>query len=171
MQSFKYNFFARIIYRYANIPANLILLIYLLISILGTISNWKFIFPLLITIILIYTLNRFYLKIYKKFPFKIEADNEKLVCSEFTFKNRIIEINHSEIIEISGGIFSGRAYMPLYIKTKTDLIGISPHISEYNKLLTILLTNIPKELYENLLEKIKSIAINNPVKEKSKKKK
>lgn len=170
MQLFKYSFLVRFIYRYANIPASLILLFYLFASGFGLTTDWKFIFPLIITIILIYVLNKFYIKIYKNFPFRIEIDNSKMICSDFVINNRKIEILHSDITEIKGGIFSGRVYMPLFIKTEKANIGISPHIKNYNKLLTIILTNIQKELYTSLLEEIKKLAIDNtPKSNKSKK--
>ncbi|MCB9247108.1 MAG: hypothetical protein H6613_00440 [Ignavibacteriales bacterium] len=98
---------------------------------------------------------------YRSFPFRIDINNEEMLCSDFVFNNREIKIKHSEIENISGGIFSGRAYMPLYIKTKDTVIGISPHIKDYNKLLTLILTNVPKELYESLLKSIQKIAMDN----------
>jgi len=168
MKTFKYGFFAKIIYRYANIPSNIILIIYLLASLLGIVNEWKFIFPMIITIILIYVLNRFYLRMYKTFPFNVQINNEKMICSDFVINNRNVVIKHSNIKEINGGIFSGRAYMPLYIKTENLKIGISPHIKDYSKLLTIILTNIPKELYDSLLDSINKIAHDNTPKSKSK---
>ncbi len=78
---------------------------------------------------------------YKTFPFKIQIDNEKMICSDFVINSKSIIIKHSETKEINGGIFSGRAYMPLYVSTDQIKIGISPHIKDYNKLLTIILTN------------------------------
>ena len=44
------------------------------------------------------------------------------------------------------------------MKTDNIKLGISPHIKDYNKLLTIILTNISKELYTSLLDKINKIA-------------
>ena len=167
MKTFKYGFLAKMIYRYSIIPANLILLFYLFASAIGMSTDWKFIFPLLINIILLYVLNRFYYKIYKSFPFKVEADNEKMICSDFVLNKRTVEIIHSNIRTIKGGIFSGRNYSPLYISTEKESIGLSPHIKDFNKLLTIILTNIDKNLYEELLESIKKLAF---VSKKSKRK-
>ncbi len=169
MKTFKYNFLAKLIYRYANIPANLILLFYLFASVYGLSGDWKFIFPLFINVILLYILNRFYLRIYRTFPFRIDIDNEKMICTDFVINNRIVEILHSDIIKIKGGIFSGRTYSPLYISSKIDSVGISPHIKDYNKFLTIVLTNINKELYEQMLESIKKLAFDNSSKSKKKK--
>lgn len=168
MKTFKYSFFPRLIYRYANIPANFILLFYLIASSLGMFTNWKFIFPLIITLTMLYVLNRFYFRMYKSFPFKIEINNEKMLCSDFVLNNKRVEIYHSDIKEITGGIFSGRAYMPLYIKTDDIKLGFSPHIKDYNKLLTIILTNITKDLYTELLGKINKIAADNTPQRKKK---
>jgi hypothetical protein len=132
-------------------------------------TDWKFIFPLIITLILLCVLNKFYIKIYKTFPFRIDIDNSKMICCDFVVNNRKVEIFHSDITEIKGGIFSGRVYMPLYITTVNTTIGISPHIKDYNKLLTIILTNIPKELYTSLLDEIKKLAIDNTPKSSKKK--
>jgi len=170
MKTFKYTFISKVVYRYAVVPANLILLFYLLASIIGISEDWKFIFPILINMILLYVLNRFYIRIYKSFPFNIRTNNEKMICSDFVINNRNVEIIHSEIKNIKGGIFTGRAYSPLYVSTDKARIGISPHMKDYNKLLTIILTNIPKELYESLLETIKKIAFDNTPKNKSSKK-
>lgn len=160
MITFKYTFFSRIIYRYAIIPINLILLFYILVSVISISDDWKLIFPLLIKIILLYIFNRFYLKMYKTFPFKIEINNEEMICSDFVINDRKVTINHSDITNISGGIFSGRNYKPLNIFTNEIKIGISPHIKNYNELLKIILTNVKKELYLKLLNDIKSNSIN-----------
>ncbi len=105
---------------------------------------------------------------YKNFPFKIEIDNEKMLCSDFMINDRIVKINLNDIEEIKGGIFSGRAYMPLYIIWEENKIGISPHMKYYNKFLTIVLTNIKKELYDELLDEVKTLA--GPLKKEKEKK-
>jgi hypothetical protein len=169
MKTFLYSFLPRFIYKYGIVPANLILLFYLLGSALGLRNDWLFIFPLLISVVMLYALNKFYLKIFKSFPFRIDVDNEKIVCSGFVKNNRKIEIQHSEITKITGSIFSGRTYLPLYIFTENSNIGISPHIKGYNELLKIILTNVKKELYEALLDDITKVAINNTLQNKKKK--
>jgi hypothetical protein len=167
MITFKYSFISKLFYKYSIILVNLLLLLYLFFSIFAITQDWKFIFPLLINLILVYILNRYYLKIYKSFPFKIIADNEKIICSDFILKDRTLEIHHSEITKITGGIFSGSKFMPLYISTSKTKIGISRHIINYNELLKIVLSNIPKELYLNLLDNIQKNAISNKSKMKN----
>ncbi len=161
MKTFKYSFLPKQIYRYANIPANLIMLFYLLASILGMQHDWKFVFPLLINLILLYVLNKFYFRMYKTFPFKVQINNEEMICSDFVLNNREVKIKLLDIKEITGGIFTGRAFMPLYIKTDNEKLGFSPHMKDFNNLLKIILTNVTKELYESLLERITKIAKEN----------
>lgn len=166
MVTFKYTFFSRIFYRYSVIPVNLLLLFYIFISLISISSDWKLVFPLLIKIILLYIFNRFYFKMYKTFPFKIEINNEEMICSDFVLNNRKVTIKHSDIMDITGGIFSGRTYKPLQVITNETKIGISPHLKNYNELLKIILTNVTKKLYLKLLDDIKSSAINSPKQKK-----
>ncbi len=169
MKTFKYSFIAKIIYRYGNFVISIILLLYLILSAVGITKDWRFVFPLLINFILLYIVNKYYLKIYKLFPFKIEADNRELRCSDFMIKDRIENIKIIDIEKIEGGIFSGRNYAPLYIEWNGGKIGLSPHMKDFNKLLTIILTNIKKELYEELLESIKKYVKIKPAENQKKK--
>lgn len=166
MITFKYTFFSKIFYRYSVIPVNLLLLFYIFVSVISIPSDWKLIFPLLIKIILLYIFNRFYFKMYKTFPFKIETNNEEMICSDFVINDRKVTIKHSDITDINGGIFSGRTYKPLYIITDETKVGISPHLKNYNELLKIILTNVSKQLYLKLLDDIQSHTINNTKRKK-----
>ncbi len=172
MKTFRYTFLPRLLYRYSVIPVNFLLLFYLFVSILVIAKDWRFIFPLLINVILLYILNRFYLKMYKSFPFQIKVNNEEMICSDFVFKKKSIKIKHIDIVSIKGGIFSGGMFAPLYVSTKDITIGISQHIKDYNELLKIILSNIPSKLYVELLNTMQKNAISNlPVSKKKKNKK
>jgi hypothetical protein len=85
-------------------------------------------------------------------------------------KDRTERIKIIDIDKIEGGIFSGRNYAPLYIEWNGNRIGISPHMKDFNKLLTIILSNIKKELYEELLESIKKFVKIKPAESNKKKK-
>lgn len=161
MKTFTYSIFARLFYRYANIPITLLLLLSLLSAMGGVYTSWFYIFPLLIDIIIIYAINRYYIKSYIFFPYKIEADNERLVCSDFFFSRKIIELDHDSITRITGGIFSGNIARPIYLHDDDNeiTIGFNNHLKNYDKLLTIILSNIKQDLYDDLLEKIKNFGI------------
>lgn len=94
---------------------------------------------------------------YRTYPFKITADNRKITCSDFAFSNKEITIDLVNIEKITGGIFSGNNLKPieLYDGKQKIQIGFNQHIGGFNKLLTIILSNINKKLYDELLQKVK----------------
>ena len=161
MITFKYSFAARVVYRYANIPITLLLFIQLIISLFGTLNDIKFLLPLLINILLIFVINKFYIRMYKYFPFCIEADNEKMFCTNFFMSNKKVEIKHAGIGDIKGGIFSGSQIKPLYIYDNKGklLIGINPHMQGFNKLVTTILSNVSQKLYNDLLDRSKELNV------------
>ena len=161
MMTFKYSLVAKVVYRYANIPITLLLLLQLIISLFGTFNDIKFLLPLLINILLIFVINKFYIRMYKYFPFCIEADNEKMICTNFFLSNKKVEIKHSEIGDIKGGIFSGSQIKPLYIYDNKGnvLIGINPHLQGFNKLVTTILSNVSQKLYNALLDRSKELNV------------
>jgi hypothetical protein len=167
MKIFTYSAFAKIFYRYANIPITLLLLLSLLTALAGIYTNWIYIFPALFDITVIYVINRYYIKSYKRFPYKIEANNEKMICADYLFSDKLIELDHTSITKITGGIFSGNLARPIYLHDENNNIVISfnNHLKNYDKLLTIVLSNITQELYNDLLTKAKDTRI---IKRKSK---
>ncbi len=161
MRTFTYSLFAKLFYRYANIPITLLLLLSLLTALGGMYSSWFYIIPVVVDIIIVYAINRYYIKSYSRFPYRIEADNEKIVCSDFFFSSKIIELDHSSITRITGGIFSGNIARPIYLYNDDNdiIIGFNNHLKDYDKLLTIILSNIKQELYNDLLDKAKQSGI------------
>jgi hypothetical protein len=159
MTKFEYGKFAKFVYRYANFILTPFLFAYFMIALLGAFQNSKFLLPLIIMALLLYVLNRFYFRIYKYFPFTIEIDKEKIVASDFMNRRKKIEIKLEDITEIAGGIFGGNATHPVYIydgKNKTQ-IGVNPHLQNFNRFITILLSNIDKSLYERLLKQMEEL--------------
>ena len=157
MKEFRYSFLAKLIYRYVNIPVTVLLLFYFLVSLSYSIEKWYFIIPAFINAAIIFSLNRFYFKMYKTYPFKILANNEKLVCSDFAFKKKEVTIELKNVERVTGGIFSGNNLKPIEVfdgKQKIQ-IGFNQHIKDFNKLLTVILSNINKKLYDELLQKVK----------------
>lgn len=159
MKIFRYPFFARLVYHYANIPISLLLIIYLIFSLNAVIYNWVYIFPIIINLLLLSLLNRFYFRVYKKFPAEIQTDHNKLICSSFPFSKKIVHLEYRNITDITGGIFSGTYEKPIYLNDSKNKITIvfSSHINGYNDLLRTILSNINKDVYENALQKFKSV--------------
>ena len=108
-------------------------------------------------------MNRCFFRSYKLFPFKIEINNEKMICSDYFNKSKEQEIYLNDIDLIEGGSLSGTPAKPIYLHTKTDdlIVGISPHMKDHNKLVTIILSNVKQEVYDNVLLLAKEISQSN----------
>lgn len=159
MKTYKYSFFSKLIYRYGNIPVTILLLIYLAVSITGLFSYWYYIFFTLINLLLLFSLNKYYIKTYKLFPFEISADNEKIICTNFLFGNKKIELRIEDIDRLTGGIFSGYPTRPIYIyDSKQNItIGLYANVGKFPELLKIILQNVKEDLYKDLAGKINEL--------------
>jgi len=157
-QTFTYPFLFRIIFRYGNIIITPLLLLYTIP--LVTFLDEKIIlaFPLLVNLFLIYFLNRHYLNLYKILPYLIEADDEKITCSEFFLSKKEIVIYYNDIASLSGGIFENKISGVMKVcDGKNNLcIGFYQRLNNSGKLATIILSKVKRELYDIVLEKIKS---------------
>ena len=105
MKSFKYSIFAQFIYRYANIPLSLLLIVHLLLLLPGIQHHWEFAILAAFNIVILYALNRYYLKSYKLFPYYIIIKDDIIICSDFFFQRKKYIIKFEDIIDIDGGIF------------------------------------------------------------------
>lgn len=154
MLTFTYPLIPKLVYRYANIPLTIFLVMYLFLSIIAIRASSISIVPAVINIILIYALNRYYFRLYKSFPYKIEVDDVKMICSDFPFSSKIVQIRFEDIERVSGSIFSGFRNKPvtIYDGRQNISVSFSLHLSKINDLLTIILSKIRKEKSEELLE-------------------
>ena len=153
MVTFKYSVTSKIIYRYANIPATIFLSLNLISSLLYISKEWYYVFPFLLNLIIIIVMNRYYIRSYKLFPYKIEINRERMICSDFFNGKRIIEIELHDIDFIEGGSLSGTPAKPILLHDAMQdvVIGISPHMKNHNKLITIILSNVKQEVYNDVL--------------------
>ena len=63
------------------------------------------------------------------------------------------------IDSVKGGLFSGYPTRPVYIHdSENDItIGIYSHVGKFQKLLTKILQNIPQYVYNDLMDKMRSL--------------
>jgi len=157
-QTFTYPFLFRIIFRYGNIIITPLLLLYTIP--LANYLDEKIIlaFPLLVNLFLIYLLNRHYFNLYKFLPYLIEADDEKIICSKFFLSKKEVVINYDDISSLSGGIFENKisGVMKVCDGKNNICIGFYQRMNNSGKLATIILSKVNRDLYDNMLEKIKS---------------
>lgn len=159
MQTFTYPFYTRIIYRYGNIAATVLLLLYLIPIIIGVDENKYLLIPLAASLFMIYFVNKKYLTLYKVMTYKIEANEDKLVCTDFVFSDRVVVIYFEDIESLSGGIFDGRlrGVMKVCDGKNQICIGFSDKIKDSKKLITLILSKVKKEVYNEVIVKLQAL--------------
>ncbi len=156
MQTFTYSLMFKIIFRFGNLLVTLLLLIYLIPVFYYFDQNLILLLPLIIGVIIIYMVNRTYLTYYKIIPYKIEADDDKMICSHFLFSKNSITIYFKDIDMLQGGIFSGRSSGIMKLRdSKSKLqVGFSQKIKNSEKLIALILSKVPKELYNEVINNL-----------------
>ena len=174
MLTFKYSFISKIIYRYANIPATIFLLLYLVSSFTYMFKEWYYFFPFLLNLLIIIALNRYYFRSYKLFPYRIDINTEIMICSDYFNGKKHIEIKLQDIDLVEGGALYGTPAKPILIHDSVSdaVVGISPHMKDHNKLITIILSNVREDVYNDVLSVAQELnAANKELLSKSKKNK
>lgn len=161
MQVFTYPIFWKFIYRYTNIIITPPVLIVTLAFVSNVDRNPFFLIPVFISLGLLYLLNKSYLEFYKMIPYKIEADDEKLVCSQFLFRNKTLTIYFKDVESLSGGMFSGKfkGVMKVSDGKNKIAIGFFDKINNSTKILTLILNKVDQKIYDDVIENIKSLKI------------
>ena len=156
MQTFTYSFIFKIIFRFGNVFVTLVLSIYLVPVIFYIDQNKLLILPLIISLFILYITNRNYLIYYKLLPYKIEADDEKMICSNFLFSKEVITIYYKDIDMLKGGVFSGKSSGMMKLRDgKNKLqIGFSQKINNSERLIALILSKVSKELYGEVIGNI-----------------
>ncbi len=168
MQIFTYPFFWKFIYRYVNLVVTPLLIIYA-ISLTTLIDKSLIILiPFLLSLFIIYYLNKSYITFYKLIPYKITADDEKMVCTNFLFQNKSLMILYKDIESVSGGIFEGkyRGMMKICDGKNKMCIGFFDRLNNSNKLITLILSKVEKDIYDKVIEQIQSAKIKPETKSK-----
>lgn len=159
MQTFKYPFLSKLIYRFGNFPVTLLLLLHFVSASYLVQERWYYVFFALFDLAIMILMNRYYLRTYKFFPFRIEADDEKFICSDFFMSDKKIEMRYKDISKISGGIFSGHPTKPIFIHSEKLGIkfGIYSHVEGMQKFFTLILKSIDHGLYVELMREIENL--------------
>jgi len=158
MKTYTYSFFAKIWYRYINIIVSIFLLLYAAVSLYLVAHKWYYGFISLLNFLIVFALNKHYIRSYKLFPFQVVRDKDGLTCTNFFLSKKNVRINYKDISEITGGIFIGWNSRPIYVYDKRNDIRIGFYaIGNFKDLLKNILQNIDENLYNELLDKMKAI--------------
>lgn len=159
MQEFSYSLTYKFIYRYGNVVATILMAGYLIPLAIGIDQNLWLLIPLILILLLIYFINRKYLEMYKIVPYKISADENKMHCTNFIFSKREITIYYKDIESLTGGIFDGKWFglMKVCDGKNQICIGFFDKLKDSQKLITLILSKVDKKIYDDVMEKIKSL--------------
>ncbi len=156
MQTFTYSLIFKIIFRFGNIFVTLLLSIYLIPVFYYIDQNIILALPLIIAGIILYMVNRTYLIYYKILPYKIEVDDEKIICSDFILSKKVVTIYYKDIDKLQGGVFSGRSSGIMKLRdNKSKLqVGFSQKMNNSEKLIALILSKVSKELYNEVINNL-----------------
>jgi hypothetical protein len=157
MNKFSYSPLSKFYYRYANLALSFILLTYLVVLLLDVGSNTYLIFPALLNLLIVYVVNKYYIRTYRNLPFLITVDEEKIAASDFMFSKQAVEIKFSDIDGISGGVFGFNPKGLIYIHNgeQNRSINIHPSMIDADTLLKLILSRVNKELRDETVKKLK----------------
>ena len=156
MNEHTYSKFAILVYRFGNIPVTFFLTLYLISLGINLDAGWFYIVPFIITLLLIYFLNKHYLTLYKILPTKILNDDEKIICSNFFLSKKEITIYYKNIVELNGGIFSGKisGLMKVIDGEYHYTIGFFHKLSGAKELETLILRKVNRDIYDEVINRI-----------------
>ncbi len=156
MQTFTYSLIFKIIFRFGNIFITILLSIYLIPIFYFIDQSIYLFFPLILAVIILYMVNRAYFTYYKIIPYKIEADDEKMICSDFLFSNKVVTIYYKDIDMLRGGVFSGRSTGIMKLRdSKSKLqVGFSQKMKNSEKLIALVLSKVSKDLYNEVINNL-----------------
>ncbi len=156
MQTFTYSLIFKIIFRFGNIFITILLSIYLIPIFYFIDQSIYLFFPLILAVIILYMVNRAYFTYYKIIPYKIEADDEKIICSDFLFSNKVVTIYYKDIDMLRGGVFSGRSTGIMKLRdSKSKLqVGFSQKMNNSEKLIALVLSKVSKDLYNEVINNL-----------------
>lgn len=154
--TFTYPFFYRFIFRYGNIPATIIMLVYFIMSVMNYKSGLFYLAPAFIVAILIYLLNKKYFHLYKTVPYTIIIEGDELIGKDFVLGNKEIKISFKNIDKLEGGIFDKKltGFMKMYDGKNNLWISFHSKIKKSNILQTLIFSKIREDVYNNVIEKI-----------------
>jgi predicted AAA+ superfamily ATPase len=89
-------------------------------------------------------------------PYRITADEEKLICENFFLSNKETIIYYRDIESLSGGIFSGKlkGLMKVNDGKSKICIGFFDKIKNVKELQTIILSRVNSVVYNRVVESV-----------------
>jgi hypothetical protein len=155
-QIFSYPLLFRLIFKFGNLVVTFSLVVYSIPLVVYLDQNNILIVPIVVSLFIIYFINRYYFNLYKILPYKIIAEDDKMTCLNFFLSKKAIVIYYEDIGSLSGGIFDNKisGIMKVCDPNKSVCIGFYHKLTNSNRLATIILSKVKRRLYDEVLEKL-----------------
>ena len=155
-QIFTYPLIFRMIFKFGNLFVTLFLIAYSLPLVVYLDQNNLLIIPIIVSLFIIYFINRYYFNLYKILPYKIVADDDKMTCLNFILSKKEVIVHYEDIESLSGGIFENKisGIMKVCDGKNAICIGFYHKLTNSNKLATIILSKVKRPLYDEVLERL-----------------
>lgn len=155
-QIFTYPLLFRLIFKFGNLFVTLFLIVYSLPLVVYLDQNNLLIIPIVVSLFIIYFINRYYFNLYKILPYKIVADDDKMTCLNFFLSKKEVTVHYQDIESLSGGIFENKisGIMKVCDGKNAICIGFYHKLTNSNKLATIILSKVKRPLYDEVLERL-----------------
>jgi len=155
-QIFTYPLLFRLIFKFGNLFVTLFLIVYSLPLVVYLDQNNLLIIPIVVSLFIIYFINRYYFNLYKILPYKIVADNDKMTCLNFFLSKKEVMVHYEDIESLSGGIFENKisGMMKVCDGKNAICVGFYHKLTKSNKLATIILSKVKRPLYDEVLERL-----------------
>lgn len=146
----------RLFYRFGNVIVTVFLMIYLIPVVIYLDQKLILVLPLLLSLFLIYYINKHYFMLYKIMPLRIEFDDEKMVCTGFISASKKFEVYYEDINKLEGGVFENKisGIMKVYDGKNSVIIGFYPRLKNSNKLITMILSKVKKDIYDEVMDNL-----------------
>lgn len=155
--TFTYSKAYRFIYRYGNIVMTFLSLLYISPFLLKPDKTTQDIIFLLFIFFIIILLDWYFISLIKVLPYKIETTPTGLKCSDYFYGiNKVTEIKFSDITKLKGGIFDGKptGVMRIFTDGEKEAAAFFQKLEKSETLVAIILSNVRKELYDEVIKNL-----------------
>ncbi|MCK6603467.1 MAG: hypothetical protein HUU43_10695 [Ignavibacteriaceae bacterium] len=155
--TFSYSKTYRFIYRYGNIVMTFLSLLYISPFLMKPEKTTQDIVFLVFIFLIIFLLDWYFISLIKVLPYKIETTKDGLRCSDYFYGlTKVTEIKFNEITRLKGGIFDGKptGVMKIFTGEGKESVAFFQKMNKSETLVAIILSNVRKELYDEVIKNL-----------------
>lgn len=151
--TYKYSAFFLLVYRFGNIPANILMIFYIL-TVAVDLSFIRGVYLIILGIALV-AINKYFIFLYRFLPAEITVEGDGIRAKRFFLSKREVFVRFSEITELKGGVFDERFAALIKVYTKEGMLFcFFQKMKDSKELQNTLLQKINKSLYNDIITRI-----------------